>query len=374
LGLTTGILVGLYEVRENCFIPSEVNCMATKLISEATTKSSLASTDMIPIAAAGEATAYHVTGEGLFDSLPAATTEISGVVELATYGEVAAGTADKIPDASQLALFEQSNDARQADTGGDTRGAASVDLQVTRSNADEIAEGDYGFIGGGADNKIEPESDYGAIVGGYQNVINGDSTPVPVPSDYSFIGGGRENVVSGLSDYCAVVGGRENVCGNAFANIVGGYGAATRNYGEHAQASGYFAAVGDGQYSRFVARRSVAFSDTNWKTLYLDGASELMGIDVDTVWMFDVLLVGTTSGCSKSFGFRIVGVIENDGGTTTILNSSTTTYYDADDSSFDAQAAADDTNDALLIQVKDTDGGGDTVRFVAVVQVAAVSF
>ena len=67
-------------------------------------------------------------------------------------------------------------------------------------------------------------------------------------------------------------------------------------------------------------------------------------------------------------------MIENDGGTTTMLASNVTTLYDTDDTDFDAQAVADDTNDALLVQVKDATSGSDTVRWVARVTTAEVTY
>lgn len=77
--------------------------MANKLISEATSKSSLDSLDMVPVAKSGEATAYHITGTNLFSSIPDASTSQKGQVELATDAEIAAGTSDKVVEANGLA-------------------------------------------------------------------------------------------------------------------------------------------------------------------------------------------------------------------------------------------------------------------------------
>jgi hypothetical protein len=66
--------------------------MANTKISQAFNKPVLEATDMIPVAAQGALTAYHVTGQALFDSLPAATTASQGTVELATAAETKAGT------------------------------------------------------------------------------------------------------------------------------------------------------------------------------------------------------------------------------------------------------------------------------------------
>jgi hypothetical protein len=61
-------------------------------ISGATAKASLVNSDMIPVAASGSTTAYKVTGETLFNSIPQASTSVQGKVELATAAETRAAT------------------------------------------------------------------------------------------------------------------------------------------------------------------------------------------------------------------------------------------------------------------------------------------
>ena len=68
--------------------------MANKKISAASNRVPLQSTDMIPVAALGSTGAFHVTGETLFNSIPEATSDTVGVVELATQAESAAATVD----------------------------------------------------------------------------------------------------------------------------------------------------------------------------------------------------------------------------------------------------------------------------------------
>ena len=76
--------------------------MPNKLISEASAKESLDTTDMIPVAKSGEATAYHVTGQTLFDSIPTASSSQEGIVEIATKIEINTGEGGKIVGASNL--------------------------------------------------------------------------------------------------------------------------------------------------------------------------------------------------------------------------------------------------------------------------------
>jgi len=159
-----------------------------------------------------------------------------------------------------------------------------------------------------------------------------------------------------------------------FRLIAGSYREAADKFGQLAHASGYFAAAGDAQGSLMIARLSVTHSDASWHELFLDGAAEQLTIASDTVWTFNILIAGMTSGSTKSFSFRIEGLVENDGGTTSIKASTVTTIDDADDVSFDARVTADDANDALSIEVQDSDGASDVVQWVASIQTAEVTF
>jgi hypothetical protein len=98
-------------------------------------------------------------------------------------------------------------------TGGNARGDYAVDLQMLRSNANEVAASQNSFIGGGWNNKITGGS-YGAIVSGRGNTLNANSW-------YTFIGGGFSNSVTG--DYSVVSGGQSNTAStNTHATVVGG--------------------------------------------------------------------------------------------------------------------------------------------------------
>jgi hypothetical protein len=230
----------------------------------------------------------------------------------------------------------------------------------------EVDGGGYGgFIGGGVSNYVKnvtavvcggsSNNRTGATVSTTNGFVTGGSAVTC--GKFSFIGGGRQNQATGLD-----------------SAILGGWYAKADKIGQQAHASGRFANDGDAQRSVFVLRESETHSSTTWRTLRTDGVSGDMTMSADTVWTFDCLLVGTTQGCAKSFGFQLNGVIKNDGGTTTMLASNVTTLYDTDDTSFDAQAIADDADDSLKIQVQDTDATGDVVRWVAQVRTIEVNY
>jgi len=217
---------------------------------------------------------------------------------------------------------------------GNARGEGAFDFQTYRDSADQVASEEYSSIWGGSANKNAGVA--AAILGGDSNEITS---------------------------------------GGWHAAILGSFLAKADKRGQIVSASGMFSAAGDAQGTlQMVARRSVTHSDANWYELFLNGSSQRMTIPTDTAWTFDILLVGATSGQAKTFGFRIDGVIKNDGGTTSLLASNVTTLYDTDDTSFDARVSADDTNDALIIEVSDSDGASDVVRWVATIRTAEVTY
>lgn len=90
--------------------------------------------------------------------------------------------------------------------GGNCRGINAVDFQLNRTNANQVAFGDYSFIGGGDSNRTTIESVYSVVSGGQNNSSN---------SPYSFMGGGQNNeilinVSHETSGYNVIVGGLEN--------------------------------------------------------------------------------------------------------------------------------------------------------------------
>ena len=175
------------------------------------------------------------------------------------------------------------------------------------------------------------------------------------------------------SGQLSVALGSYNQATATFAISLGQHSTANK-HGQLAHGSGCFAVSGDSQGSFFIARKSVTHSDAAWYELFLDNVDDQLTLASDTAWIFDILIIGTTSGCTKTFGFKIEGVIKNDGGTTTILASTVTTLYDGDDTDFDARVTADDATDALKIEVTDATSGGDTVRWVAKVSTVEVTY
>jgi hypothetical protein len=78
-------------------------------------------------------------------------------------------------------------------------------------------------------------------------------------------------------------------------------------------------------------------------------------IVIDSIWYFLAYITGTEQDCANSFAWKIEGVVENDGGTTTILTSTVTNIY-RDVATKEWQVIADNVNDRLVFQFRDTAG------------------
>ncbi|MBP7830979.1 MAG: hypothetical protein KA248_13790 [Kiritimatiellae bacterium] len=155
-------------------------------------------------------------------------------------------------------------------TGGTQRGAYSVDLQMYRAIAANVAHGTYSVICGGRGNwvtstasivvgglgnSVRGPGNYAAVVGGQNNYISAGAG-----GDYNFIGGGYGNAISAGSgsfigggyanssskDYASLSGGRYNAAIGAYAAIGGGYG---NTASEYAMIPGGYTNFATGTYS-----------------------------------------------------------------------------------------------------------------------------
>lgn len=111
---------------------------------------------------------------------------------------------------------------------------------------------------------------------------------------------------------------------------------------------------GFNQSSRFDQNMKVL----NWLVAWTTGRFEFPIIQ-DSVWAFRARIAGTEQGCANSYDWEIVGMIENDGGVTTMLHSTVTNHY-RDVATKEWQAVADNVNDRLAFQYRDTAGPDGT--------------
>lgn len=210
-------------------------------------------------------------------------------------------------------------------TGGNARGSQAIDLQMSRTAADQVASGQRSFIGGGENNKVTGNnsaiiagggsgfsnniSGNGSVIGtGTRNSIAGGSSFIGSGDQnntgaggYNFIGSGTGNsTVAGSISYAAIVCGTNNAisaqggfigCGTANgvsglnAGILGGnsnsatseistaFGGFSRSYlyGQMSIGSGRFGASGNGDAQTSNIRLRSLITGTAITELTLDG-------------------------------------------------------------------------------------------------------
>lgn len=162
---------------------------------------------------------------------------------------------------------------------------------------------------------------------------------------------------------------------NALYSHASGASSLANLYAGLAQAGGKFNAVGDAQFIRVVGRKLITMSDSWQSILFLDGDDDLLTIPANTIFSFNALVAGAESGlAAKKTTYQITrGDIWRDGANNTTMRNATVGAV-KQDASYDLQVIADDANEALQFQVKDTDNDGVSVRWVAAVWGVMLSF
>jgi len=132
----------------------------------------------------------------------------------------------------------------QTNTTGNARGSYAVDLQRSRTNDDQVAGGNYSFIGNGQSNKASATGS--SVVAGYGNSVFGSAL-------YGFIGGGSGNYVHTNSS--SVVGGVDNLASGSFASVVGG--------SQNAASGSSYGFIGNGYRNYIRGSYSTALNGAN---------------------------------------------------------------------------------------------------------------
>jgi len=240
-------------------------------------------------------------------------------------------------------------------TGGNVRAANAVDLQTSRATAAQVASGVQSVVCGGASNTASGEQS--GVTHGQQNAASGQLSDAA----------GSSCTASAL-----LASARGSVCtASAQSAIARGERSLANRLGMYAFASGQFAAVGDAQYVRFVARRKT--TDNTATTLLLDGSTTRLTITSGKILFADILVSGIKSDGSAAACYKRKVAIKNVGGTTTIVGSVETIGTDIEDNAgTDIAITADNTNDALQINV--TGITAETWRWVAVVEGLEIAY
>jgi hypothetical protein len=147
-----------------------------------------------------------------------------------------------------------------------------------------------------------------------------------------------------------------------------------RLWGQHAAASGKFAQVGDAQFSRYNVRN--ATSDATPAILYLDGAGATLRVTMvaKSSWHFTAKVAAYNDTDALAGAWEIRGCIRRDGanGTAIVGTNTTETYTEGGMSACVVTVTADDTNEALQVNV--TGIAAKSIRWHAAILTSEVSF
>ncbi len=257
------------------------------------------------------------------------------------------------------------------------RGAGAVEIQTFRDNVDQVASGDFSAILGG---QLNLASGAGAVVaGGEENDARGQYAGIlggflnDADGDRSVVLGGQLCDISTAGDDGVIIAGAGSIV-TAPSGIALGLNTRADIRGMLAHADSNFATVGDAQTVRLNLRLArAAHTSTTWYELFIDGSSVRFTINADTVYTVKVLITGATSGMAQTWGYKIEAVIRNAGGTTTIDALTTVDIFESD-ANYDARLTADDTNDALLVEISRTGGVDYDIRWHAALTAGRVGY
>ena len=136
------------------------------------------------------------------------------------------------------------------------------------------------------------------------------------------------------------------------------------------QDGGDFAGAGDAQTGMYVLRAIT--TNATPTEMFLNQTSLRMLVPSDGTWMFNIKVVARrTDGDGESAAYQFEGVIDNNAGTTALVGSLIETIIAEDTAAWTVSVTADDTADALTIDV--TGEGSKNIRWVAFVRTVEVN-
>lgn len=262
--------------------------------------------------------------------------------------------------------------------GGNSRGTNSVDLQLSRNAASQVASGSYSGIIAGQRNTVSGDwsftAGFGNTVSGYSSAAFGESNTV---SNGPGFAAGSSNTVSGV--YSSAIGRQHTVSG-AYSNATGYLNTASTSYtnasglyaeaylyGMTANASNRISATGDIQSVAVNWSRQI--TGTSATELFLDGTSiQAILASSNTSWSGRIRInatlktVGNGSGAQGDmFGGEYFVCISRVGTSTTLKGTFQTIATSGNMTASVVTITADDTTEALKITFQaDTAFAGST--------------
>jgi hypothetical protein len=272
--------------------------------------------------------------------------------------------------------------------GGNARGANAVDLQTSRTAANQVAT-QTGDIAIGINNRVNCDLGPGIAIGqtnsslgrGATIAIGKSNTAGDGSQNAAFIAIGIQNTANVF--YATAIGESNTSSGPAaitigYSNaasgrcsIATGISAVANIQGQRSHQSVTFAAAGDCQRVDFA----LAAKTTNATPTLLttDLSSARLTITSGKIMFADLLISGIKSDGSAACCYKRKVAIKNVAGTTSLVGTVETIGTDIEDNAAtDVAITADNTNDALQIDV--TGIAAETWRWVAVVEGLEIAY
>jgi len=272
-------------------------------------------------------------------------------------------------------------------TGGNKRGTQSIDLQMNRMSANQVAEGNNGIIIGGYNNRIRGGSNtiiggsdntmnssagfssihdsifctsdggsYGHHIGGYSSYINGSG---PIYSsilagrdhfmsyaDSSVILGGQANLMTSGSKFSASLGGANNTNNKWYAVISGENGKTSRSGIIQSNSGGVEQGRHQSEYTTLRANTTSAGSTL----LYNLGSFGvyLQVLSGETISYYGLITCSTNPTINKKAFYEIKGLVSRTPTSITLLWSNLATNY-TDDATWTITQTVNSSNNEIEI-------------------------
>lgn len=271
-----------------------------------------------------------------------------------------------------LTLVPKGNGALQVNvpdgsiTNGSKRGLQSVDLQISRNAAAQVASGATSFVVG---QKNTASGTSGVAVG------NGNTA-----SNISTFTAGQANTSSGAqtgtigftnlaSATTAMAFGSRNVASGISSIVTGESASAFSIYGRRVHAAGLQTTVGDAQSSQFVLRQITTDATTSTMTCGTDGqnvasSTNQVVLQNNNAIAFQGVIVAKQSASTNAAAWKIEGLIVRGttAGSTTLVTSSVVAISNVPVWGTPA-LSADTTNGCLKVDI--TGLAGTNIRWTA---------
>lgn len=225
--------------------------------------------------------------------------------------------------------------------GGNARGANAIDLQTSRSAANQVASAAGSFILGGRNNRVT--ATYAGAAG-------------------------DNNLAQGAASF--VVGEFNEA--NSSHSFATGTRARTQFNGAQAQANGQFAQPGDAQRQTIVVR-NVTNAIAGATELFIDGVAQSITLNDNSAYVADIKVVGrSATGNTAGYAFRLVVERGAGPGTIAIIGAPLKEILGEDVAGWDANVQVNTGNGSLQIMV---DGDvNNNIRWVGTVEFTQTSW